>query len=132
MSKFNKVFGWYATIISLLAILNVFRYFFQGTVSVLGLILYVVVSIVGVIGGIFLLKEKKEGWLISLIWSIIQIPIIKIGLFSVNFKQVLEFTFVKTYFTYGGITYSPGITIGINVIGIILVILLLKNKKKIK
>lgn len=125
----RKLFGWYELVISSIFLgflivtfiiafnkgLLIPLYYFQYAI---GLIL----GVVGLFGGIFLLKNKSSGFTLSLIWSFLQIfSMIQIGTFWISLQQLLWLGF-----SLG----SPAFFIKINFIGIALIVILVLIKRK--
>ena len=79
-----------------------------------------VVSIMGLVGGILLLKNVKIGLRLSIFWAIIQTFKVNIGKFYLDFSQLLQLNFA--------LDLRPEINalISINFLGILLAILLIK------
>lgn len=125
IKNFDKIFGWYAIILSIITIMGSVAIFSISQIySYLGyLILGIIVSLLGLIGGIFLIKKKKGGFVLSLLWSVLQIPVIQGGNIFINFQQ-----FFELHFTFS----LNNIVIGINFVGVILLVLLLMHKSKLK
>ncbi|MBI5066581.1 hypothetical protein HZA97_10215 [Candidatus Woesearchaeota archaeon] len=114
-------FAIYELLISLLAVIN-------------GLSNWVILinSIIGIVGAILVFCDRKEGFAVSLLWSVLQIPILQLVFSSgtsllFNMQQVLTLYF-SFYVTSGGIKYL----IGINLIGLILTLILLTIRKRQK
>ncbi|MBR9706199.1 hypothetical protein GOV14_04135 [Candidatus Pacearchaeota archaeon] len=129
---FFKVFAVYEIIVSVITlILGYLIYIFgkkfiaetTGANSFYGVIFIIgfIITILGILGGIFLLKKQKHGFLFSMIWSVAQILGIRINLYWVDFSQL-----VWLGFKYN----SPLFGFGINAVGIVLVLLLIHFRKK--
>jgi hypothetical protein len=92
---------------------KLFSLFFSfGFHAVIGSLL----SILGLVAGLMILKGKAEGWTLGILWSALQVVTVIIGYQIVN-QQVLHL----------GINFNTnGQGLGINLIGIILLILFIK------
>lgn len=89
-------------------------------------------SILGIIGGILLLKNAKYGLMISLIWAILQIPYYVKGdingySFVFNFFQTLHFDYGYRFFIPIG-KIQPFEAYGINLVAVLYLLILLFTK----
>lgn len=125
MSK-KKIVGWYCILASSLTLVLIAHSFI--TTSFLPL--KTVVSILGIIAGILLLKNKKGGSILAVIWSVLQIVILQIGPAVINLTQSPYFTL--TYFSLVDLESFPDFTILPNLVGIILVIVLIFWRKDLQ
>ena len=129
ISKLNKrkIFAWYAIVISILTILlNSYSFFITSFLP-----LNILIAFLGLVGGIFLSKNKKFGFYLLLIWAFLQIFVIKIGeLTIINFAQFIYFT--PTFIKLIELENYPNITFLPNFVGIILLILLIIWRKELK
>jgi len=126
--KFNKkkIFAWYEIVASsLVIILTFYSFIFKGFLP-----LNFFIAINGFVAGILLLKNKKSGFYLSLLWAFLQIFLVQIGEFVINLTQLIWFalTFIKIFElqNFPDIIFSP------NIVGIILLIILIIWRKEFK
>jgi hypothetical protein len=130
-SKKLKILAWYELIISSFIAFSFVYLFF----SLLFLPFGFFVSLVGIAGGILLIKNSRIGFYLSLIWAFSQIFIIQIGELIINLTQgiflTLAFIGVGEFETFPDVFFTP------NLVGILLLILftvwrkdILGNKRK--
>ena len=123
----KKIFAWYAIIISIFTVLLNFYLF----ITTKFLPLNILVSFLGIVSGILLLKNKELGFYLSLIWAFLQIFIINVGEVTIiNFTQLIYFTL--TYIKIIELENSPTVTFLPNIVGIILLILIIIWRKELK
>lgn len=120
-----KILAWYELIISSILILfNLYLIIFHRFLAFSFL-----VSIIGLFGGVLLIKKSKKGLYLSYTWAILQIFIIQIGNFIINLTQgiflTLAFIGVGEFETFPDVFFTP------NLIGILLVILFIIWRKDI-
>lgn len=119
MKKRLFYFAIYMVVVSLVSITN-------G----LSNLLLLLNSVLGIVASIFLFLDKKPGFVLSVIWSALQIPLIQVFSYSVPVFIFDLFQFLKIHFYFSFTTMTGGYLFGINFVGIILLVLLFYLKKK--
>lgn len=117
--KVEKIVSLYAIIVSLITIFGIIvfysRYPNPGYAFA-----YAIFSMLGVAGGILLLRGKAEGLFPLMAWAVLQVPILQVNSFFINFQQVFR---LDGYFA---VSYAGSLVyIGVNFVGLILAGLLL-------
>jgi hypothetical protein len=122
----KKVAGWYCVLASSLTLVLIIYSF----VTTYFLPLKTIVSILGVVAGILLLKDRSGGLILALIWSVLQIVILQIGSVVINLVQSPYF--MLTYFRLVDLVNLPDIIFWPNLVGIALVIILIFWRKDLR
>ncbi len=120
-----KIFGIYELIISAIVILTTVIFFFNfseflsegywGST--------IIVAVLGVIAGILLIKGKKIGWYLSMVWSFLQIFYIEVNGIIIDLTQILKFHITLNMHP------EADFIIGFNLLGVLLLILLIIWRK---
>lgn len=85
------------------------------------------VAIIGLMGGILLLKKIKIGLYISIVWAILQTIGIQMGNTIINFSQLIS---LSIHFTLRDLNNLSDIAIYLNAVGAILLVLFLFWRKE--
>lgn len=123
--KFNrlKIIAWYEVIVSsLIYLLLVYSVIIT---KVLFIPLNFFLATLGIMGGILLLKNKRAGFYMSILWAFLQILIVQINNFIIDTSQLLYLLLT--------LDLNPEINliISLNFFGLILLILLIKWRKEL-
>jgi len=110
----SKVLIIYMGVVSIIVLLGSFGFFSPKS------LIPIVLSILGLVAAVMMWKGNNVGWIMGIIWSGLQILVIFVQRFPLN-RQFLH---------VGMNTLTNGDGIGINVVGIILLILFLVVRKE--
>lgn len=123
-----KYFGIGAIVISsLVLILSLLAQFIGG--SDIEVVERGIAGLLGLVAGILVLKKNKEGLLLSKIWVLLSIPYYIAGTKSgIDFAFAFQTITLNLKFTQTSPDLQSYTTIGFNILGIIVFILLLKVK----
>jgi hypothetical protein len=120
-NKNLKILAWYVLIVSLItSLFSLYSFIYYNFLPI-----NFFVAVIGVIGGILLLKGMKLGWYLSTFWAVIQTFGFKFKEAFIELSQFLHFEFVldlRPEFNY---------IFSINIIGIIIAILLIKSGREV-
>ena len=120
-----KILAWYELAISLIVILFSYSFFLnpndwfsQGYIGS-----NLIVALIGVMGGILLLRKFKIGFYLSMIWALLQMFMIQINGINIDFFQIFNITFT--------LNLKPEVDLifKFNFIGLLLTLLFIKWRK---
>ncbi|MEK6844051.1 MAG: hypothetical protein AABX83_01350 [Nanoarchaeota archaeon] len=124
-----KIIAWYELFASLTVHLLIFISIVKTKFIFIPLNFFL--AVLGIFAGFLLLKNKRIGFYLSLIWAFLQIFIIKIGDTALfNFSQLIYFTL--PYIKIIELENKPDVTFLPNVVGIVLFILLIIFRKELR
>jgi hypothetical protein len=128
MNIHKKLFGAYEVLICLVLLalnlvffISLFGGSNQQNLYLPGVLIKFIQSLIGLIGGVCLLTNRKEGYVLSLIWTVPQIIGVQTGNVLWDFYQILSVDFSLK---------MGSVIIGFNIVGILLASILIKFKEK--
>ncbi len=122
LSKMMGVMKWLMLVMSLGQLINYLVILFNSNFIMFGM----PVSILGVIGSIFLFQKKKAGIIIGIIWSALQAVILGFNNIILDFSQMISIPFGSTLDLD-----NISLLIKVNFFALALLIVFIQNRKKL-